>query len=543
MKNILRIFIITILSATALFSCKNENNEQINDILFKLESKRYFYDGVFATLDSISHLNLNKKQMAHYSLLKIRANWMAEIPNEQESDSLIEICLNYYKNSNDYYMKATAYFEVFRYNYEFNHHVNTQKTNLLLSALESINKAKSVDRRLVKYSELPNADDKLIIEYRKQWIMMGLAHSYQSIGHYDDVINVLKTATDFFEENGIDVPATCYTQIGFCYFIKGNDSCAYYCKKALDINLQTDDYGMISNSIYTYGVCFRNSDKRKALEIYKEANDIAYKHNIRVKLDAEIGQLYYELNDYDSAFYYTNRALQMFDMKDPYNDNLRNIYRTLFNTCRKKGDFEKAAEYGSKCISIFYKNREREEIGVAFENFRKEMEKENQIYAKKVKVATYLIFAVSFVAIVLIFMFLYQKMMRRKESERLSALQLAMQQKQNVQDNWLINNNVYKKATSLENGIVDKSLVLTDSDWKEFINITDIIYNGFVMKLKELHPSLTENDIKACCCSRYGFSDRTIAALYGIEIRSFKRHRLRITEKIGGDMIIKTKIS
>ena len=97
------------------------------------------------------------------------------------------------------------------------------------------------------------------------------------------------------------------------------------------------------------------------------------------------------------------------------------------------------------------------------------------------------------------------------------------------------NNKVYKKATSLENGPADKSLVLSDGDWKEFVNITNIVHNGFVMKLKELHPSLIGNDIEACCCSRYGFSDSTIAALCGIETRSFKRHRQRIMEKLGGE--------
>lgn len=147
----------------------------------------------------------------------------------------------------------------------------------------------------------------------------------------------------------------------------------------------------------------------------------------------------------------------------------------------------------------------------------------------------YVIFAVSFVAIVLVFAVFYQKTMRRKESERLSALQLAMEQKQNVQDNWLANNKVYRKAISLDKGIADKSLVLSDSDWKEFVNITNIVHDGFVLKIKELNPSLTENDIEACCCSRYGFSDKTIAALCGIEVRSFKRHRQRIMEKLGGE--------
>ena len=125
--------------------------------------------------------------------------------------------------------------------------------------------------------------------------------------------------------------------------------------------------------------------------------------------------------------------------------------------------------------------------------------------------------------------------MRRKEAERLSALQLAMQQKQNVQDNWLVNNKVYKKAVSLEKGIYDKSLVLSDDDWKEFVNLTNIVHNGFIVKLKELQPSLTENDIEVCCCSRYGFGDKTIASLFGIEVRSFKRHHQRIMEKLGGE--------
>ena len=535
MKGFLKIFAIMVFAAAALFSCKNGNDDQIDDLLFQIQGRGKPDEKTLKTLDSISRLKLNDEQLAHCSFLKIHAYLMMDKYDEPDSDTLIQIALDYYENSRDHYMKAKAYYEVFRLDYDKDNDIDPTHTDLLLKALKAINKAKKVDSRIVRYSKIPNADDEVVIGYLKQWILLGLANSYRSIGRYDDVLSLTTEAVDFFEKHDIAVPANCYNQIGFCHFLNNNDSCAYYCKKALDIDLQSDDYRLISNSMYLYGTCFRNTDRNKALEIYKEANNIAYKNNIRHKYDAEIGQLFYELKNYDSAIYYTNRALRNYDNKNPYNDNLRNIYRTLFKAYLAKDDYKEAATYANQCISIFYKDREEEEIGVAFENYRKEIENENQLYAKKVKVAMYVIFAVSFFAIALIFAVLYQRTMRRKESERLSALRLAMEQKQNVQDHWLANNKVYRKAISLDKGIADKSLVLSDSDWKEFVNITNIVHDGFVLKIKELNPSLTENDIEACCCSRYGFSDKTIAALCGIEVRSFKRHRQRIMEKLGGE--------
>ena len=535
MRKILNIFAIAIFASTAFFSCKNENSEQIDDLLFKIQGHAKTNENDLATLDSIGHLKLTEEQEAHRSLLKIRSYWLLGRLDEPDSDTLIQVVSDYYENSRDYYMKAKAYYILFRLDYDSNNGVDLDGTNILLKGLNAINKAKEVDSRIVKYSGIPNADDKVIIENQKHWILLGLSNSYRGIGRYDDVLSVTTEAVNFFEKHDIAVPAYCYNQIGVCLFLNNNDSCAYYCKKALDLSLQTDDYAMISNSMFFYGVCFRKSNPKKTLEIYKEANRIAYENNVRQKYDAEIGQLYYELKDYDSALYYTNRALEAHDGKEPLDPNLRNIYRTLFKTHLMKGDYKEAATYANKCISIFYKDREREETGVALEDYRKKVENENKIYAKKIKVTTYLIFAITFVVIILIITTISQKIMRRKESERMSALLLAMRQRQNVQDNWLVNNKVYKKAVSLEKGIFDKSLVLSDGDWKEFVNITNIVHNGFVMNLKELHPSLTENDIEACCCSRYGFNDKTIAALCGIETRSFKRHRQRIMEKLGGE--------
>lgn len=535
MRKFLNIFAIMVFASTAFFSCKNENSEQIDDLLFKIQGHAKTNENDLATLDSIGQLKLTEEQKAHRSLLKIRSYWLLGRLDEPDSDTLIQVVSDYYENSRDYYMKAKAYYILFRLDYDSNNGVDLDGTNILLKGLNAINKAKEVDSRIVKYSGIPNADDKVIIENQKHWILLGLSNSYRGIGRYDDVLSVTTEAVDFFEKNSIAVPAYCYNQIGLCLFLNNNDSCAYYCKKALDLNMQTDDYAMISNSMFFYGVCFKKSNPKKTLEIYKEANRIAYENNVRQKYDAEIGQLYYELKDYDSALYYTNRALEARDSKEPLDPNLRNIYRTLFKTHLMKGDYKEAATYANKCISIFYKDREREETGVALEDYRKKVENENKIYAKKIKVTTYLIFAITFVVIILIITTISQKIMRRKESERMSALLLAMRQRQNVQDNWLVNNKVYKKAVSLEKGIFDKSLVLSDGDWKEFVNITNIVHNGFVMNLKELHPSLTENDIEACCCSRYGFSDSTIAALCGIETRSFKRHRQRIMEKLGGE--------
>ena len=135
MKGFLKIFAIMVFAAAALFSCKNGNDDQIDDLLFQIQGQGKPDEKTLVTLDSISRLKLNDEQLAHCSFLKIHAYLMMDKYDEPDSDTLIQIALDYYENSRDHYMKAKAYYEVFRLDYDKDNDIDPTHTDLLLKAL------------------------------------------------------------------------------------------------------------------------------------------------------------------------------------------------------------------------------------------------------------------------------------------------------------------------------------------------------------------------------------------------------------------------
>jgi len=62
--------------------------------------------------------------------------------------------------------------------------------------------------------------------------------------------------------------------------------------------------------------------------------------------------------------------------------------------------------------------------------------------------------------------------------------------------------------------------------FEEAFNNTD---QNFIKNLKNLHPKLTQSDLKLCAYLRLNLSTKEIAPLFGISVRSveIKRYRLR----------------
>lgn len=110
---------------------QNGNDNQIDDLLFQIQGRGKPDEKTLATLDSISRLKLNDEQSAHCCLLKIHAYWMMGKYDEPDTDTLIQIALDYYENSRDHYMKAKAYYEVFRLDYDKDNDIDPTHTDLL----------------------------------------------------------------------------------------------------------------------------------------------------------------------------------------------------------------------------------------------------------------------------------------------------------------------------------------------------------------------------------------------------------------------------
>ncbi|MCR8667855.1 LuxR C-terminal-related transcriptional regulator [Aestuariibaculum sp. M13] len=79
--------------------------------------------------------------------------------------------------------------------------------------------------------------------------------------------------------------------------------------------------------------------------------------------------------------------------------------------------------------------------------------------------------------------------------------------------------------------IIDKNLNNTD-DWQTFEEAFNNADKDFLKKIKELHPSLTSNDLRLCTYLRLNLSSKEIAPLLNISPRSVEVKRYRLRKKI-----------
>ena len=100
-------------------------------------------------------------------------------------------------------------------------------------------------------------------------------------------------------------------------------------------------------------------------------------------------------------------------------------------------------------------------------------------------------------------------------------------------------NSLKKELTDVEDGkalkhvikIIDKNINNTD-DWNLFQEAFNNADKDFLKKIKQLHPSLTANDLRLCAYLRLNLSSKEIAPLLNISPRSVEVKRYRLRKKM-----------
>ena len=72
-----------------------------------------------------------------------------------------------------------------------------------------------------------------------------------------------------------------------------------------------------------------------------------------------------------------------------------------------------------------------------------------------------------------------------------------------------------------------------DDEWENFTKHFDKVHSDFVVKLKEIHPGLTSNEIKLCTYLRMNLSTKEMAQLMNISVRGVEISRYRLRKKLG----------
>ncbi|MDE6513522.1 MAG: hypothetical protein K2L05_04995 [Muribaculaceae bacterium] len=72
-----------------------------------------------------------------------------------------------------------------------------------------------------------------------------------------------------------------------------------------------------------------------------------------------------------------------------------------------------------------------------------------------------------------------------------------------------------------------------DDDWSTFNRNFDVVYGDYTKRLHELHPQLSQADIRLCCYIKMGLTSKEIAPLINISFKSVEMARYRLRKKIG----------
>ena len=96
----------------------------------------------------------------------------------------------------------------------------------------------------------------------------------------------------------------------------------------------------------------------------------------------------------------------------------------------------------------------------------------------------------------------------------------------------MMRNKIMATAQALSEDVNAESLnfKLNDNDWKDFINLTDLIFDGFSQHLLELYPKLGQWDVRICCLSKNGFSNQVISILLDTQTDSYYKRKTRIKQ-------------
>jgi hypothetical protein len=81
------------------------------------------------------------------------------------------------------------------------------------------------------------------------------------------------------------------------------------------------------------------------------------------------------------------------------------------------------------------------------------------------------------------------------------------------------------------NRLINATL-LTEEDWREFRQLFDKVYPGFLIRLKDKMPDLNPAEIRLLALTKLQLAPKEMAAMLGIGYEAIRKSRQRLRKKI-----------
>ena len=517
--------------AVCLFACNHHSsNPMLQQVDSLLEMKP---DSALTILKNISVLeDLPEVDKAYYALLLAEATDKNKLPL-LPCDSLLNFALDYY--GDDDREKAVALMYKGR----------------LLAEMDDEKAAIEMNLKALEILQDYPVDTK----YRRL-IYSALGLWYGNCGLNDKALEVLHQSLHYsFDAKDT---AIAYINIGYIYGMRNmQDSAITYQRKAVKYAMRSKDRSMILTSWHNLSICYRHFENVDSAVVYahKVLQHLSYGNG---KADAyyNMGDLYVDLEQYDSARHYLEKSLFLspsrsipywsFAVMEAELGNFKSAYHYL-DTFVMVQDSLDNSEQLTEVQHLVYKHQTELRV------------KDEQIKSKRI------IRWIVFVSVIICFVvaLIYQRWINKKNNQQAlyrQALQYA-DEKQNVmqqrieenesalallQDRenqnldeiaqkeqlitqlkkeklalrtWLFQQtSIYKKVMSLsDQQQVNKKIrkVMAAAELDKLKKTTFEIYADYISPLQAQYSQLTEDDLLVLCLQEAGISPLAISLCFG----------------------------
>ena len=519
------------LLAVCLFACNHHSsNPMLQQVDSLLEMKP---DSALTILKNISVLeDLPEVDKAYYALLLAEATDKNKLPL-LPCDSLLNFALDYY--GDDDREKAVALMYKGR----------------LLAEMDDEKAAIEMNLKALEILQDYPVDTK----YRRL-IYSALGLWYGNCELNDKALEVLHQSLHYsFDAKDT---AIAYINIGYIYGMRNmQDSAITYQRKAVKYAMRSKDRSMILTSWHNLSICYRHFENVDSAVVYahKVLQHLSYGNG---KADAyyNMGDLYVDLEQYDSARHYLEKSLFL--------SPSRSIpYWSLAVMEAKLGNFKSAYHYLDTFVMVQDSLDNSEQLTevqhLVYKHQTELRVKDEQIKSKRI------IRWIVFVSVIICFVvaLIYQRWINKKNNQQAlyrQALQYA-DEKQNVmqqrieenesalallQDRenqnldeiaqkeqlitqlkkeklalrtWLFQQtSIYKKVMSLsDQQQVNKKIrkVMAAAELDKLKKTTFEIYADYISPLQAQYSQLTEDDLLVLCLQEAGISPLAISLCFG----------------------------
>ena len=394
-------------------------------------------------------------------------------------------------------------------------------------------------------------------------------HIAQCLGYYADkeeVVSLLKAAAEGFGEDYAD-RAEALRELGDFYQYHGQfDSSAYYLDQALEYAEQSGALEAKRDCLSAFHVMYFNAGNYEKsanyLSQFWQASIADADDNLLMYYYHDMGNIFYESGNLDSADYYYSRLEELVSQTEPNADTWF-YYGVLSDYAEELGDYETACKYG--CLyeeGNNLKEIEQQENNLALISHKYDSEVMQNELNRKIIIKQRIIVIVSLVATLVLAALLVSQIRlarRRKREAEINAelfhfkqqnkdlaqkhaeheqiqqdyadrLSEALMKEQRIMlllDNYLNSNKKANLLKDLETSVYD------DKDhWEAMLEVIDQLYPDLTATLQKKYPDLDEDEKKSYILSYFKLSRQEEADYLGTTVNMIDKLRGRRRKKM-----------